>query len=530
MSYLNIKFWSFLLLINLILTGSILHASVFIDEDFSGGSTPTNWNNNTLQGSQNWTIQSSPTMASSSDGYYAVFDDYALGASVTPNEASLVTSAFDCTGHSLVKINYEHYWEGVEGTHGYIEVSNDGGTTWTTVMDYEKTTRGSLATPQDTTLDISSIAANHGNVKIRFRYTDGGYAGRYWYVDDITVFSSPDVGITQLVEPAPLNCGETYTSNEALTVRIHNFSHEPVSNVPVTIDISGGLSLSYTETYGGTIPAESHYDYTFTPTIDMSADDVYHFDIYTHLTGDAYPANDHWITGRHQLVQNFPYTENFNNGPAGWMPSGDNPPDNNGRKFVWGSLPYLNGSEGEGDSWYLETQPNNAWDFIWVESPVFDFSENTNPVLSMDIKHMLDNYSSYSRFHVEYSLDDGSNWDQLGNGPDSLWYNTNDWWTDSENTPVDTWTHVEYELCELSGEDCVKFRIRGRGRYPNQSEFAFDNFMISGGESDDIEPIALLLPDASNCTGYTANEPIELTIRKIRCSTYSGTPLAVQTN
>ncbi|MFW6302270.1 MAG: hypothetical protein ACOC01_01990, partial [Bacteroidales bacterium] len=505
-----------------------LSAEIFLHEDFSSGSTPTNWDNNALQGSQNWTIQSSPAMASTSGGYYAVFDDYALGASVTPNEASLATASFDCTGHSLVKINYEHYWEGVEGTHAYIEVSNDGGTTWTTVMDYEKTTRGSLAAPQDTTLDISSIAANQSNVKIRFRYTDGGYAGRYWYIDDITVFSNPDVGITKLVEPAPLDCAETYSANEPITVRIHNFSHEPVSNVPITIDISGGLSLSYTETYGGTIPAESYYDYTFTPTIDMSADDVYHFDIYTHLTGDAYPANDHWITGRHQLIQNYPYTESFNNGPAGWMPSGNNPPDNNGRKFVWGTLPYLNGPEGEGDCWYLECQSNNSYDYVWVESPVFDFSENTNPVLSMDIKHMLDNYSSYSRFHVEYSLDGGANWDQLGNGPDTLWYNTTNWWTDTENDPLDEWTRVEHDLCELSGEDCVKFRVRGRGRYPDQSEFAFDNFQISATEPDDIEPVAIHLPDAGDCSGFNSTEQINILLRNNTCRPLTDIPISIE--
>ncbi|MFO7878746.1 MAG: choice-of-anchor J domain-containing protein, partial [Bacteroidales bacterium] len=291
MSNLSIKFWSVLLIINLILTGSLLHATVFFDEDFSGGSTPANWDNNALQGSQNWTIQSSPAMASTSGGYYAVFDDYALGASVTPNEAALVTNPLDFSGHTNIKINYEHYWEGVEGTHGYVELSTDGGSTWTTVMDYEKNTRGSLTAPQDTTLDISTYAANESNVKIRFRYNDGGYAGRYWYMDDVTVYSDPDVGITQLVEPAPLNCGESFTASEPLTVRIHNFSHEPVSNVPVILEIQGGLTVTFNETYTGTIPAESYVDFTLSSAVDMSADAAYHFNIQTDLASDAFPSN-----------------------------------------------------------------------------------------------------------------------------------------------------------------------------------------------------------------------------------------------
>ncbi|MGM0625750.1 MAG: hypothetical protein ACQES0_07730, partial [Bacteroidota bacterium] len=528
MSNLSIKFWSVLLIINLILTGSLLHATVFFDEDFSGGSTPANWDNNALQGSQNWTIQSSPAMASTSGGYYAVFDDYALGASVTPNEAALVTNPLDFSGHTNIKINYEHYWEGVEGTHGYVELSTDGGSTWTTVMDYEKNTRGSLTAPQDTTLDISTYAANESNVKIRFRYNDGGYAGRYWYMDDVTVYSDPDVGITQLVEPAPLNCGESFTASEPLTVRIHNFSHEPVSNVPVILEIQGGLTVTFNETYTGTIPAESYVDFTLSSAVDMSADAAYHFNIQTDLASDAFPSNNAWITGRHQLIQTYPYTENFNTGTGGWIPTGDDPPENDGRKFVWGALPYLNGPEGEGNSYYIEYTSNHTWDYVWIESPVFDFSENTNPVLSFDIKHELDNYSTYSVFRVEYSTDGGSNWDQLGEGPDPLWYNTTDWWTDSENTPVDTWTHVEQELCQLSGYSCVQFRIRGRGYYDDQVKFAVDNISVSAGEADDIEPVAILLPDAEDCSGFTAAEPINILVRNNTCRPLTDIPISIQ--
>ncbi|MFO7878687.1 MAG: choice-of-anchor J domain-containing protein, partial [Bacteroidales bacterium] len=291
MSNLSIKFWSVLLIINLILTGSLLHATVFFDEDFSGGSTPANWDNNALQGSQNWTIQSSPAMASSSGGYYAVFDDNALGGAVTPNEASLTTASFDCSGHSLVKINYEQYWEGVEGTHGYLEISTDGGTSWNIVTEYTNTSSGSLSAPANIITDISAWAANESDVRIRFRYSDGGFAGKYWYIDDVTVYSDPDVGITQLVEPAPLNCGESFTASEPLTVRIHNFSHEPISNVPVILEIQGGLTVTFNETYTGTIPAESYVDFTLSSAVDMSADAAYHFNIQTDLASDAFPSN-----------------------------------------------------------------------------------------------------------------------------------------------------------------------------------------------------------------------------------------------
>ena len=83
------------------------------------------------------------------------------------------------------------------------------------------------------------------------------------------------------------------------------------------------------------------------------------------------------------------HTENFDAGPAYWIASGGAPPGNNGRNFVLGNLPYLGGPQGMNDSWNVETTSSNNGTFIWVESPVFDFTNLTNPKMTFDIKHSL---------------------------------------------------------------------------------------------------------------------------------------------
>ncbi len=59
---------------------------------------PAGWKTLILQGSQGWKIRQVPPMGSTSGGYYAVFDDYELGASTSPNEAVLMTQSFSNIG------------------------------------------------------------------------------------------------------------------------------------------------------------------------------------------------------------------------------------------------------------------------------------------------------------------------------------------------------------------------------------------------------------------------------------------------
>ena len=61
------------------------------------------------------------------------------------------------------------------------------------------------------------------------------------------------------------------------------------------------------------------------------------------------------------------------------------------RHFTFGPLPdsYLNGPEGQGNSYYLQVPTQACCQNVWVESPVFDFTNQANPTLSMDIKYSL---------------------------------------------------------------------------------------------------------------------------------------------
>ncbi len=517
----------------------------FLYERFLTSSMPTGWSVGYIQGTNNWKIQNTPGLSSASGGYYAVFDDWALGSGVTPNEAWIKSPDVYFCNLSSIYLSYYEYWYGVENTYGYVEISADGGNTWTVVNTNSEITVGSLAAPVKTVIDLTPYLTGYSTVMVRFRYKEEAAVGRYWYIDDINIFAGNDVGVSKLVNPPYLDCSTktSYTNSEQVTIRVYNFSFEDVTNIDWTCDISGGYTGSFSGTVAA-IPSNSYVDVDVA-TIDMSADDVYHFILNASPQApdiDGNSTNNTLLEGRRQLVQTYPYSENFNTSRAGWRQEGPDHqepntaiPNHHGREFKYGELPYLGGPEGEGNSWYVKTINLGACDYIWLESPTFDFSTLNNPVLSMDIKYQFGAY--YSQFHVEYSINNGANWYQIGSSSEPDWYEGNaNWWYDNLSAPVTDWTHVEHQLCLLSGEPCVKFRISGYAyygisgytdyRYYNY--FAVDNFAVSDGVPDDIEPIALTLNSSGTCTSYTNAETMQVLINNNTCRPLYNVPVSIQ--
>lgn len=524
----KIKWWLLIFFSNVL----SLQAQVLLNEPFNSSVLPSGWSNTAIQGTQVWTIRNSPVFSSTSNGYYAVFDDAASGAGVFPNEAKLTCPVINCQGRLSLRLNYATYWASVEGSHGYVEVSSDNGASWVIINDYSGASAGTLLSPLVESIDISAFISNQ--LQVRFRYSDGSASGKYWYIDDIIIYTDPDVGITKLISPQFLGCSSpsVYSNNEQVTVRLNNFGINPVSNIPVQCEISGGITQNISGTFSGTIAGESYADYTFPVSADLTGSTAYHFRIYTQLPTDRFHFNDTIIDGRHQAVNVFPYLESFNGASnSGWV-TGCSDASGADRWFERGNFSYLNGPEGNGTAWFINTSAiNSVSDEIWVESPVFDFSGLTSPTLSFDTKYQLDD-NDY--VWVQYSTNGGLNWLTLGSNNDANWYNGagagNNFWRNNVTNPVSSWTNVRQRMCPLSGEPCVIFRIKARPYYNTAGTyyFAFDNFRISAGESDDIEPLALYLPKSGACSLlFSASENLKLVIKNNTCRPLANIPVTL---
>ncbi len=309
---------------------STLFGQILLNEHFNTASLPAGWTNTAIQATKTWSFTNSPGFTTTSGSIYAKFLD---DQPTTRNEAALITPAFNCTGRTSVKLQFEQFWDDVEQIHGNVDISTDGGTVWTTIYsDADEGTGdvGSYATPEVTTVDLTPYVVGESNVKLRFRFENvTSNAGKSWNIDDVIVYSDPDVAVIGFDTPVYLDCTAPYTNAELVTIRIKNYSIFSVSNVPYKVDVVtglvGGISQTLTGTYVPVILPQEEITITFpADLIDMTLDDEYGFNCYTELAGDAYLENDTFYTSRRQWVTHYDHNENFNLTSEGWKRGGGN--------------------------------------------------------------------------------------------------------------------------------------------------------------------------------------------------------------
>ncbi|MFK7783806.1 MAG: T9SS type A sorting domain-containing protein [Crocinitomicaceae bacterium] len=146
---------------------------------------------NTSAPSQDWYIETDPTavpnngpveMVTASNGYLMINSD-AAGGSATQDAYAEYTGTLDFTGETAITLEFgQHYRTYLD--ERYVDVSNDGGTTWTTFTITDGST-GGVVESGIYSIDISGVAANQANVKLRFHYI--GAFGWHWAVDDINI-------------------------------------------------------------------------------------------------------------------------------------------------------------------------------------------------------------------------------------------------------------------------------------------------------------------------------------------------------
>ena len=126
----------------------------------------------------------------------------------TPIRTTATTNySLDFSDEPIVFLYFEHFFAAYLETRS-VEVSGDNGQTWTefsitTDQDYNFQSENS----EVWLADISSIAGNQSQVKIRFTYDDNDIWAYFWAVDDLLIFVPTD-------EPTGLACYETAEFNE----------------------------------------------------------------------------------------------------------------------------------------------------------------------------------------------------------------------------------------------------------------------------------------------------------------------------
>ncbi len=155
------------------------------------------------------------------EGNFAIADSDA--AESVDMDTELRTPLMDFSSVPSVTLQFKYDFNSYSDVEvADVDVSNDGGTTWTNVWHRSGADdRG----PKTAVVDISSIAGGHANVMVRFHYYNANYDW-YWEVDDVQI---GDPGCA--LQPGGLVVGNTYDENTNLALAGSNVESDSGSHV-----------------------------------------------------------------------------------------------------------------------------------------------------------------------------------------------------------------------------------------------------------------------------------------------------------
>lgn len=238
-------------------------------EQFESGATPDGWSvvNHTASGGWTFTDPRNRGNLTGGTGKYAIGDSDAAGSGTTM-DTDLTTPALDLSAVPAPVLRFNSDFRPLNG-FANVEVSFDGGTTWSIVSNW---TTSSRRGPVVEELPIPS-AGGKSDVRIRFHYK-GSYAW-WWEVDNVSVLNrSCDPVPGGLVAGQVLD-GNTGTGLNGATVTSVDKPAEKATTAPTPDDGTLGdgfywmfSSLTGNHPFTG---ASSNYG-SVTSAVDVAAD------------------------------------------------------------------------------------------------------------------------------------------------------------------------------------------------------------------------------------------------------------------
>ncbi len=212
---------------------------------------------------------------------FVVFDSDGYGDDSKPENADLITPSINCVGNAFVALTFSSAFTQYANSVGKVSISNNGGTTWTTVFTVNTTSA------EVKLINISAIAGNQADVKIKFNYVgDWDY---YWVIDDFSVYTPAIKDVEGVsvnnssfngIADAPFNITGTLKNlgSETITSYTINYTIDGGAAVsaPVTgVNVGFGSSFSFTHATPFTPSAAGNYEVTvFASNINGGADAV----------------------------------------------------------------------------------------------------------------------------------------------------------------------------------------------------------------------------------------------------------------
>ncbi len=338
---------------------------------------------------------------------------------------------------------------------GFVEVSTDGGRTYTKVL----AAPGAEGWYNDTanqwwdggnggwTAVSTQLTGTDGfaDVRLRFRFSsDGSVTEEGFAIDDVRVAApQPDLATTIVESATACNAGEIQVTNVGTAESLRFDLTTLVDGVPSVRTVMTRLD-----------PGET-FRTTTSATTTLGA--------FVSAAGDTNASNDAdslSIRAPVVITTTTRYLEDFETNPGGWLVSGTN------ADWAWGVVPTTGGSfirSADSGSRAFVTAPGADYQpdqSSFLTSPCFDTSAFTaDPEISFSRLFELE--ATNDHVFVEISTDGGSTWTKLGAfGTGTNWYNdlSGDFWDGLSGFP-NAWARASNTLTGAAGQDDVRVRF-----------------------------------------------------------------------
>jgi thiol-disulfide isomerase/thioredoxin len=230
------------LLFSASLFSALMANSQILTENFEGGALPAGWSKTQSTPSVGWefgaNLSSQYWAVPSHTKYAASNDDAHDTQAATTNLADkdrLITPPLDLTAQTAVALKFDAFYTGVYGSEATVEVSTNGGTTWTTIFTLDP----SAAWQNNIATNLSAYAGQN-NVLVAFRHNDGNAWADGFAIDNVSIYTPPanDAKINSIA----LNRYGVINTNSNLVLNVTNLGSSTISNL--TVDWNDGTSHS----------------------------------------------------------------------------------------------------------------------------------------------------------------------------------------------------------------------------------------------------------------------------------------------
>lgn len=411
-----------------------------------------------------WGTPAGPYISAAGEGSRAWVTN--LTGDYRANETSyLVSPCFDASAVTAdLGLRMQHIYQ-TEGCcdEGWIEMSIDGGATWTKVPAGTSSTNWYNDTFSAWWDGVSggwrtasaTLSGSAGQRRLRIRHvfsSDSSAQEDGFGVDDVQLRPLA-VDLAVSVRSSVSACG-------AFEAVIANVGDATAASATLTFSVDGGAtqmrSVSTSIAPGASV----------VESLDVTGASVI---VSVVNAADTNPGNDS-ASATASIAVGTGFSTSFEAGPGGWQAAGTNP------SWAWGTPAgsYITAAASGTRAWATNLVGNyNASELSYLVSPCFDFRGVASPTLTFAQIYRTQNGQDAG--WVELSLDGGMTWSKLGTrGSGTNWYNdARDVW-DDQGPVFGAWLETAHPLTGASGNA----QVRLRHVFESDASTAFEGFGI----------------------------------------------------